>query len=189
MKTQRKRRTQHSGERGYLMVGLVAAMTVTMIALAAAAPQIKFDNQREREAEMLWRGQEIGVALNEYAKARGSQLPSSLEELVEGVNLGVKKIRFLRPHALCDPMSPCTPGKSNWRLVHPGDPVIASMIQSLQAYMQKKKDNPQLVQQHPVGCRAPIGCCARHDGSFTRLPRAREPRRRRSRVIRMTAAE
>src|SRR5438552_2751476 len=147
MKTQRKRRTTRNGERGYLLVGLLAGITISMIALAAAAPQLKFENQREREEEMLWRGQEIAIALQQYSTARAAQLPSTLEELVEGVNIGVKKLRFLRPHALCDPMYPCTPGKSNWRLVHPGDPVINSMIQSLQAYQQKKKDNPQLVQQ------------------------------------------
>lgn len=147
MKTQRKRQITHNAERGYLLVGLVAAMTISMIALAAAAPQIKFENQREREEEMLWRGQEIAMALQQYSSLRAGQLPATLEELVEGANIGVKKIRFLRPHALCDPMSPCTPGKSNWRLVHPGDPVINSMIESLQAYVQKKKDSPQLVQQ------------------------------------------
>jgi type II secretory pathway pseudopilin PulG len=146
MKTQQKRQTTRNGERGYMLVGLLAGITISMIALAAAAPQIKFENQREREEEMLWRGQEIAIALQLYSQARAAQLPSTLEELVEGVNIGVKKIRFLRPHALCDPMSPCTPGKSNWRLVHPGDPVITSMLQSLQAYQQKKKDDPRLVQ-------------------------------------------
>lgn len=147
MKTQRKRPTTHNGERGYMLVGLLAAMTISMIVLAAAAPQIKFENQREREEEMLWRGQQIAVALQQYSIARAAQFPNTLEELVEGVNVGVKKMRFLRPHALCDPMSPCTPGKSNWRLVHPGDPVINSMIQSLQAYQQKQKDNPVLANQ------------------------------------------
>jgi type II secretory pathway pseudopilin PulG len=147
MKTQRKRPTTRNGERGYMLVGLLAAMTISMIVMAAAAPQIKFDNQREREEEMLWRGQQIAVALQQYSAARAAQFPTTLEELVEGVNIGVKKIRFLRPHALCDPMYPCTPGKSNWRLVHPGDPVVNSMIQSLQAYQQKQKDNPVLMNQ------------------------------------------
>ena len=133
-------------ERGYaMMVGLMATLTISIIGLNAAAPQIAFDSQREREEELLWRGAQVAQALLAYRGARGGQLPATLEELVEGVNTGVKKIRFLRAHALCDPMLPCTAGKSNWRLVHPGDPVISEMMQNLQAYMQKKQDNPQLV--------------------------------------------
>ncbi len=133
-------------EHGYaMMVGLMATLTISIIGLNAAAPQVAFDSQREREEELLWRGAQVAQALLSYRSARGGQLPTTLEELVEGVNTGVKKIRFLRPHALCDPLLPCTPGKSNWRLVHPGDPVISEMMQNLQAYMQKKQDNPQLV--------------------------------------------
>lgn len=132
-------------QRGYMLVGLMAAMTITMIGLAAAGPQASLDTQREREEELLWRGQQIAMALAQFRGLRGGQLPTSLEELVEGVNTGVKKMRFLRPHALCDPMLPCTPGKSNWRLVHPGDPVLASMMQSLQSYLQKKQEYPLVV--------------------------------------------
>ena len=141
---QHTRRRIH--ERGYaMMIGLMATLTISIIGLNAAAPQVAFDAQREREEELLWRGSQIAQALLVYRGARGGQLPTTLEELVEGVNTGVKKIRFLRRHALCDPMLPCTPGKSNWRLVHPGDPVIAEMMQNLQAYAQKKADNPILL--------------------------------------------
>ncbi len=140
---QHTRRRIH--ERGYaMMVGLMATLTISIIGLNAAAPQIAFDSQREREEELLWRGAQVAQALLAYRGTRQT-LPVSLEELVEGVNTGVKKVRFLRRHALCDPMLPCTAGKSNWRLVHPGDPVISEMMQNLQAYMQKKQDNPQLV--------------------------------------------
>ncbi|NOT58720.1 MAG: type II secretion system protein [Acidobacteria bacterium] len=133
-------------ERGYAMIaGLMATLTIAVIGLGQAAPQVAFESQREREAELLWRGQQIAVALQAYQQVRGNQLPNSLEELVEGVNTGVKKVRFLRAHALCDPMLPCTPGKSNWRNVHRFDPVISEMVQALQAYAQKKQDNPVLV--------------------------------------------
>lgn len=138
--------TPRRRERGYLMVGLLAMMTISLIVMASAVPQLKFESQREKEEEMLWRGQEIAQAIQQFRGARG-QLPTTLEELVEGVNVGIKKQRLLRESALCDPMLPCTEGKSNWRLVHPFDPVITSMIASLQAYQQKVKDNPQLVNQ------------------------------------------
>ena len=138
--------SQSVNERGYaMMTGLMVVMTISLIGLTAAAPQVAFDAQREKEEELLWRGQEIATALLAYKGARGGQLPNTLEEMVEGINTGVKKMRFLRRHALCDPLLPCTPGKSNWRLVHPFDPVISATLQSLQAYAQKKADYPQVV--------------------------------------------
>lgn len=133
-------------EGGYLMVGLLAMMTITLVMIGAALPQLKFESQREREEEMLWRGQQIAMALVQYTNMKGQQLPTTLEELVDGITVGVKKVRLLRRSALCDPMLPCTGEKSNWRLVSPGDPVISSMISSLQAYQQKKKDDPQMQQ-------------------------------------------
>ncbi|MBI1763243.1 MAG: hypothetical protein HYR56_17605 [Acidobacteria bacterium] len=134
-------------DRGYLLVGLLAMMTISLVVMAAALPQLKFESQREREEEMLWRGQEVAIALGQFSGMKGGQLPNTLEELVEGITVGVKKMRLLRKHALCDPMLPCSGEKSNWRLVHPGDQVIASMVSSLQAYQQKKKDDQMLVNQ------------------------------------------
>lgn len=146
-----KRKFSRAGERGYLMVGLVATMTISMIMLAAAAPQLQFQAQREREEEMLWRGQEISDALNNWCADHGAPgcrapqaLPRRLEELVEGTKIGLDQKRYLRPHALCDPLLPCS-GKSNWRLVHPGDPVITSMLDSLKAYAEKNKNNPTVM--------------------------------------------
>lgn len=147
MKTHTKKSRR---EGGYLMVGLLAMMTISLVMMAAALPQLKFESQREREEEMLWRGQQIAMALGQYSQMKGAQLPMTLEELVDGVTVGVKKVRLLRRSALCDPMLPCTGDKSNWRLVHPGDQIISSMVSSLQAYQQKKKDDPQMQQQLAV---------------------------------------
>jgi type II secretory pathway pseudopilin PulG len=148
MKMYRRKKAPAVNQRGYLLVGLLAMMTISLIVMAAAMPQLKFEAQREHEEEMLWRGQQVAKALELYSSANGSRLPTTLEELVEGNTvLGGKKIHYLRPHALCDPMSPCTPGKSNWRIVRRGDPVISSMIASLEAYRDKKKDFPVLVTQ------------------------------------------
>jgi type II secretory pathway pseudopilin PulG len=148
MKIHRKTQLPVASERGYLLVGMLATMTISLIVMAAAMPQLKFEGQREREEEMLWRGQQIAKALEFYMQANGTRLPATLEELVEGnTAVGGKKVHYLRPHALCDPMYPCTPGKSNWRLVRRGDPVINSMISSLEAYRDKKKEFPALVNQ------------------------------------------
>ncbi len=144
MKTHAKKNRR---ERGYLLVGLLAMMTISLIMIGAALPQLKFESQREREEEMLWRGQQIAIAIGQFSQMKGGQLPTTLEELVDGVTIGVKKMRLLRHSALCDPMLPCTGEKSNWRLVHRFDPVISSMISSLEAYQLKKKDDQELQRQ------------------------------------------
>lgn len=139
MKLHRRNKSKDAGERGYLLVGLLATMTISLIVMASAMPQLQFESQREREEEMLWRGQQIANALLLFQSTSPQRFPNTLEELVEGATApGGKKIHFLRPHALCDPMAPCTAGKSNWQLVRRGDPAISSMIATLNAYRDKK---------------------------------------------------
>jgi hypothetical protein len=133
-----RRSAVNSGERGYALVGLMGVMLFALILTTAAAPRIKYESQREREEEMLWRGQQIQRALMLFSMARQNQYPRELKELVEGVMVGIKKVRFLRPSALCDPMSPCEPGESNWRLVHPGDPLPKELMDALISFQQQQ---------------------------------------------------
>lgn len=134
----RGRSVMNSGERGYALVGLMGVMLFALILTTAAAPKIKYEAQREREEEMLWRGQQIQKALMLFSMARQNQYPRELKELVEGVTVGIKKVRFLRPSALCDPMTPCEPGESNWRLVHPGDPLPKELMDALISFQQQQ---------------------------------------------------
>jgi type II secretory pathway pseudopilin PulG len=130
-------------ESGYVLVGLMGVMLFALILMTAAAPAIKYESQREREEEMLWRGHQIQRALAEFKLAaqrnQNKQYPTSLNELVEGVSDGIKKIRFLRPSALCDPMTPCVPGESNWQLVHPGDPLPNELLNALVSIQQQQQ--------------------------------------------------
>lgn len=131
-----KRPSSH-GERGYALVGIMAVMLFSLIMMSAAAPMVKFEAQREREEEMLWRGQQVAAGLARYAAMRGGQYPTDLNQLVEGIEVGVKKIRLLRPSALCDPMTPCDAGSSNWRLVRPGDPLVKELLDAYVSTQQK----------------------------------------------------
>ncbi len=142
MGTERKRKQQGAlkvrrSERGYALVALMGVMMFALILTTATAPAIKFHIQREREEEMLWRGHQVAVAIAAYNRARPGTYPTDLNELVEGVSVGVKKIRLLRPSALCDPMMPCEPDSTNWRLVHPGDPLIKELLDAYIATQQK----------------------------------------------------
>jgi hypothetical protein len=51
----------------------------------------------------------------------------------------VKKYRLLRKSALCDPMTPCEGEKSNWKLVRPGDPLIADLYTAFMKRMQERQ--------------------------------------------------
>lgn len=135
-RSHRKINSSKSGERGYALIAIIGIMMFGLILTTAAAPSVQRESQREREEEMLWRGQQIASAIAAFKRARGT-FPTDLNDLVQGVEVGVKKIRFLRPSALCDPMMPCSPGTSNWRLVHPGDPLPKDLLEAYMATMQK----------------------------------------------------
>src|SRR5262245_65780973 len=96
---------KHRDESGYVLVAMMGVVMFALILTTVAAPPIKLEAQREREEEMLWRGHQVAKALEGYFRARG-RFPNDLEELVKGVDLGVKQIRFLRPSAPCDSMRP-----------------------------------------------------------------------------------
>jgi len=134
-------------ERGYALIGLMAVMMFALILTTAAAPTLRQESQREKEEEMLWRGQQVALALKRYRPLRGGY-PTDLNDLVKGIDVGGKKIRLLRPSALCDPMMPCT-GETNWRLVHPGDPLPKELLDKIVETQEKRQMpiNPQGLQE------------------------------------------
>lgn len=94
---------------GYSIVVLMAAITLMLIAMAAAAPSWQHVMQDDREQELLFRGGQIADGIAAYQKKNGNALPTSLEVLVKG--------RFLRK-AYKDPM--VKDGK--WRLIRQNEP-------------------------------------------------------------------
>ncbi|HKX30445.1 MAG TPA: hypothetical protein VJ302_22325 [Blastocatellia bacterium] len=125
------------GERGYALVGMIGVMLFALILTTATAPSIKFEMQREKEEEMLYRGQQVADALGRYFNNGPTRrYPTDLKELVDGVTIGVRKTHFLRPSALCDPMTSCNPGTVNWKLVHQGDPLVRELYEAYIALQQ-----------------------------------------------------
>jgi hypothetical protein len=119
-----------------------------LILTTATAPTLKQEMQREKEEEMFWRGQQIAVAINRYRAFRGGAFPTRLEDLVEGVDVGTKKLHLLRPSAICDPMTPCE-DETNWRLVNPGDPLPKELLEAIITSQEKNQItiNPQGIQE------------------------------------------
>lgn len=129
--------------RGYALLALIAAMTVMAILIAGYVPHLARQMQREREEEMLFRGQQIVEAIAQYVQMTG-RYPSSLEELVRGFVMqtprGTRRVRFLRPSALIDPMT-----NDEWKVVRPGDPALRRFVE---AYLETigQPANPMLLQ-------------------------------------------
>ena len=104
---------------GFTLVELVIATAIGLMLFTMAIPLVRVSVQRQRERELrqsLW---EIRDGIDRYKEAadRGSfqtkvgsgEYPPDMETLVKGVDVGGKKLRFLRRVPI-DPMT----GKDEW---------------------------------------------------------------------------
>ncbi|HXF04376.1 MAG TPA: hypothetical protein VNM72_03055 [Blastocatellia bacterium] len=125
---------------GSILIAVVAALTVALVVASAAIPDLVRDLQREREEEMLFRGQQIVDGLERFYRAT-NRYPMSLEELAEGIMMrGGRRLRFVRPSALTDPLT-----NEPWAVLRPGDPAVRRFVQ---AYLKSvgQPPNPVLLQ-------------------------------------------
>ncbi|MEP6911408.1 MAG: hypothetical protein ABI923_01565 [bacterium] len=159
----RQRRTPHVNvrsssprrEEGYTLVALLALMTVLALFAAAAAPSIRQQAQREREVEAIFRGEQVAAAIRVYYSSRqgrsrpgdpAAYLPTSIDQLLEGIPVGTKKVQILRPSATRDPMS----DSGEWRLIRPRSSDLSNFQRSLMLFagnVQPATNDPQLKQQ------------------------------------------
>ncbi len=106
-------------QRGLTLIELIVAVTILMILTGAALPLARVHIKREKERELrrdLW---EMRDAIDRYKDAADRGLfqikvgtegyPPDLDTLVQGVDVGGKKVRFLRQIPV-DPMT----GKTEW---------------------------------------------------------------------------
>lgn len=104
---------------GFTLIELIVATAILLILTSLALPLVRVTIQRQRERDLrhaLW---EMRDAIDRYKDAaeRGSfqikagseAYPPDLETLVKGVDVGGKKLRFLRRIPI-DPMT----GKDDW---------------------------------------------------------------------------
>lgn len=139
-------------ENGYTLVALMAAMTLITLALLAVAPSIQQEVQRQKELEAIRRGEEVAEAIREYVNFyQGTRLPSSIDDLLEGLPQGTKRRQILRPSAAVDPLS--EDGK--WLLVSIDSPVLRNFARRVQNYMggalpSSENVHPNIVNQFGV---------------------------------------
>ncbi len=93
-----------------MLLVIVMMLTMTLIALTAMAPYEVTQIRRDREEELIHRGQAYKRAIKLFYKRFG-RYPTSLEELENTANL-----RFIR-QLYKDPLSP----DGQWRIIHLGE--------------------------------------------------------------------
>lgn len=121
-------RRERSREGGYTLVAILAAMAIILLLISAAAPSIRQQAQRSREEEAIARGEEVAEAIRVYTNRKG--LPTSMEELLEGVPSGTKKIQVLRPAAAIDPLS----SSGKWKLIRKTDAAFLAFQRAVTVY-------------------------------------------------------
>jgi hypothetical protein len=99
-------------ERGYALMMVVFFVTLLLIASMAAAPSILQQGKREKEQEMIWRGQQYVRGVKLYYRKMG-RFPTSVDDLTKPK---VGSLRFMR-QAYKDPMNV---GDGSWRLIYVG---------------------------------------------------------------------
>ncbi len=105
--------------RGFSLVELIVAIVILMVLTSMAVPYVQITIKREKERELRYDLWSMRDAIDRYKDASlrgafqvkvGSEgYPPDLETLVKGVDVGGKKMRFLRKIPT-DPMT----GRQEW---------------------------------------------------------------------------
>src|ERR1700758_3880906 len=103
-------------EEGFILLAVLLLTVLLLISLAVAAPKIAKSIQRDKEIELVHRGEEYKHAIRLYYKKFGAY-PTSIDQLVNTNN-----IRFLRKR-YTDPIT----GKDDWRLIYYGQAKVPPM--------------------------------------------------------------
>lgn len=87
------RRNIQNGEKGATFITILVGLFVLAIFLLMAVEPASTVMQREKEAELIFRGEQICEAIRNYQKEHGGASPNELKELLKQ---GPKKIPYLR---------------------------------------------------------------------------------------------
>jgi len=121
-------------EHGYALVSLLVVISLLALFAMAAASNVRQQAQREREKEAIFRGEQVADSIRAYYRFRGAQgvnaLPTNMEQLLEGIPRGTKKLQILRVQAAKDPLSQ----SGEWKLIGPTSQEFASLVRSLTVY-------------------------------------------------------
>lgn len=111
-------------QRGFTYLWLLLVLATGGAGLAALGERASAAVQRERETELMFRGQEIARAIAAYWAATpgpAKALPQSLQELLED-RRGTQVVRHLR-RLYADPFT----GEADWALLRTDDGLVAGV--------------------------------------------------------------
>ena len=100
-----------TSDRGYAMAALLVAMTVIAIVLSTTLPVFSTMAKRERETELIFRGQQYARAVTLFQRKYGNALPPNVDVLLNE--------RFLRKQ-FKDPIT-----NDDFQFIGPGSPELA----------------------------------------------------------------
>lgn len=129
-------------ERGYALVALLALMTVLAISMMAVAPSMRQQTRRELEKEAIARGEEVAEAIRQWIHVKGTP-PTSMDDLVEGVPVGIKKVQLLRASAARDPLT----NDGTWRTIKANDSELRDFVVAITRYANNQ--TPPTNDRHP----------------------------------------
>ena len=117
-------KSRQCDEAGYALLMAIFLVATMILIVSAAAPSILTQGRREKEAEMVWRGEQYERAIGMYYRKFG-KYPNKIEDLTNQTN----GVRFLR-QAYADPMNK---EDGSWRFIYvtvPGGQLIGSLKQT-----------------------------------------------------------
>ncbi|HWX40330.1 MAG TPA: hypothetical protein VN345_04195 [Blastocatellia bacterium] len=126
-------------QRGYALLGMLLALAIIGIMLGSVVPNVQMDVRRDKEEEMLFRGQEMARAIARYYSFNNRGMPPpiqlnvpppygylyDLNKLRDGITLGVNELKFVRPSAMTDPLL-----NKDWEPVRARDPRLMLALQA-----------------------------------------------------------
>jgi type II secretory pathway pseudopilin PulG len=143
MRTRFQSTANHS-DGGYALVSLLLVMSLLALFALGAAENVRQQAQREREKEAIFRGEQVGDAIRSYYQYRGNNgvnsLPNSMDDLLQGIPRGTKKLQILRTEAAHDPLS----SSGEWKLIGPTSQDIAAFVKSLTVYSGGTPPTPRM---------------------------------------------
>ncbi|HEY1424474.1 MAG TPA: hypothetical protein VGF20_13555 [Candidatus Acidoferrum sp.] len=105
-------RSGRRNQRGYAILLVLFFVTLMLLATISVAPNILTAGRREKEKEMIWRGNQYTRGIKLYYRKTG-KFPNSMEDLTKPK---IGSLRFMR-QAYKDPMNA---KDGEWRLIYVG---------------------------------------------------------------------
>lgn len=115
-----KTRTVRRAEAGYALLSIIALGAVMIVTATAVLPNILTQGTREKEAEMIWRGNQYARAVKLFYRKNG-RFPTSVEDLTKKQG----NVRYLRKEY----KDPFNREDGKWRLIYvlPNGQLVGSL--------------------------------------------------------------